>query len=64
MKPARYFSKSFNVLSDGGTKIGVIVPAHYFSPLSEITIDLPESVPMVAQVFMLWLIVHIWTGDA
>ena len=63
MKPARYFGKTFNVLSDGGTYIGAIVPARYFFPLSDITIDLPDNVPTLVQVFMLWLAVRSWTAD-
>lgn len=63
MKPARYFAKTFNVLSDGGTTLGVITPAKYFFPLSDITIDLPDDVPILVQVFMLWLAVKSWTTD-
>ena len=63
MKPARYFGKTFNVRSAGGTHIGTIVPTRYFFPLSHITIDLPDDVPMVVQVFMLWLAVKSWTAD-
>jgi len=63
MKPARYFGKTFNVLSDGGAKLGAIVPARYFLPLSDITIDLPDNVPTLVQVFMLWLAVKSWTTD-
>ena len=63
MKPARYFGKTFNVLSDGGTYIGAIVPARYFFPLSDITIDLPDNVPTLVQVFMLWLAVKSWAAD-
>jgi hypothetical protein len=63
MKPAHYFAKKFNVLSDGGTNLGAIVPARYFFPLSDITIDLPDNVPTLAQVFMLWLAVKSWTAD-
>jgi hypothetical protein len=63
MKPARYFGKTFNVLSYGGTSLGAIVPARYFFPLSNITIDLPDDVPTLVQVFMLWLAVKSWTAD-
>jgi hypothetical protein len=63
MKPARYFGRTFNVLSDGGTALGTIAPAGYFSPLSDITIDLPDDVPVLVQVFMLWLAVRYWTMD-
>ena len=63
MKPARYFGKTFDVLSDSGVKLGAIVPARYFFPLSDITIDLPDDVPMLVQVFMLWLAVKSWTTD-
>jgi len=63
MKPARYFGKTFNVQSDGGTYVGAIVPASYFFPLSDITIDLPDNVPTLVQVFMVWLVVRSWTTD-
>jgi hypothetical protein len=63
MKPARYFGKTFNVMSDGGTYLGAIVPARYFFPLSDITIDLPDNVPTLLQMFMLWLAVRSWTAD-
>jgi hypothetical protein len=63
MKPARYFGKTFNVTSVGGTTLGVIAPARYFFPLSDITIDLPDDVPILVQVFMLWLAVRSWTAD-
>ncbi|HET7888772.1 MAG TPA: hypothetical protein VFL62_21320 [Bradyrhizobium sp.] len=63
MKPAHYFAKTFNVLSDSGAKLGAIVPARYFFPLSDITLDLPDDVPTPVQVFMLWLAVHSWTAD-
>jgi len=63
MKPARFFGKTFNVRSEDGTVIGAIVPARSFFPLSDVTIDLPDSVPIVVQVFMLWLAVRDWTTD-
>jgi hypothetical protein len=63
MKPARYFGKTFNVRSDGGTNLGAIMPTRYFFPLSDITIDLPDNVPTLVQVFMLWLAVKSWTTD-
>ena len=63
MKPASYFGKKFNVLSEGGKNLGNIAPARYFFPLSKITIDLPDDVPVLAQVFMLWLAVKSWTTD-
>ncbi len=63
MKPARYFGKTFNVRSDGGAQVGAITPARYFFPLSDITIDLPDDVPIVVQVFMLWLAVKSWATD-
>ena len=63
MKPAHYFAKTFNVLSEDRTTLGTIAPARYFFPLSDITIDLPDDVPVLAQVFMLWLAVQSWTAD-
>jgi len=63
MKPAHYFAKTFKVLSDGGTTLGAIAPARYFFPLSDITVDLPDDVPVLVQVFMLWLAVKSWTAD-
>lgn len=63
MTPASYFGKKFNVLSDGGANLGTIAPARFFFPLSDITVDLPDDVPILAQVFMLWLAVKDWTTD-
>ncbi len=63
MKPASYFGKKFNVLSEVGETLGGIAPARYFFPLSDITVDLPDDVPVLAQVFMLWLAVKSWTTD-
>ncbi len=63
MKPARYFGKKFNVLSDGYTNLGAIAAARYFFPLSDITVDLPDNVPTLVQVFMLWLAVKSWMID-
>ncbi len=63
MKPASYFGKKFSVLSDDGTALGAIGPARYFFPLSDIMIDLPDNVPTLVQVFMLWLAVKSWTVD-
>ena len=63
MKPARYFGKTFKILSDSGTNLGTIVPARYFFPLSDIAINLADNMPMVVQVFMLWLAVKWWTTD-
>jgi hypothetical protein len=63
MKPAHYFGKTFNVLSDGGTIIGTVAPAGFFFPLSDITVDLPDDVPRLVQVFMLWLAVRYWATD-
>ena len=63
MKPARYFGKTFNVLSDGDAIVGTIAPARFFFPLSDITVDLPDDVPIVVQVFMLWLAVRYWATD-
>ena len=64
MKPARYFGKTFNVASASGTVIGTIAPARFFFPLSDITVDLPDDVPLLVQVFMLWLAVRYWATDS
>jgi len=63
MRPARYFGKTFNVLSDGDAVVGTVAPARFFFPLSDITVDLPDDVPIVVQVFMLWLAVRSWATD-
>jgi len=64
MRPARYFGKTFNVLSDGDAVVGTVAPARFFFPLSDITVDLPDDVPIVVQVFMLWLAVRSWATDS
>ena len=63
MKPARYFGKAFNVMSDDAPIVGTIAPARFFFPLSDITVDLPDDMPTVVQVFMLWLAVKSWASD-
>jgi len=63
MRPARYFGKTFNVLSDGDAVVGTVAPARFFFPLSDITVDLPDDVPIVVQVFMLWLAVRSLATD-
>jgi len=63
MRPARYFGKTFNVLFAGDAVVGTIAPARFFFPLSDITVDLPDDVPIVVQVFMLWLAVRSWATD-
>jgi hypothetical protein len=32
MRPASYFGKKFNVLSEGGTALGTVAPARFFFP--------------------------------
>jgi hypothetical protein len=63
MKPAHYFSRRFNVSTSDDVKIGAVAPKSYFFPLSDITVDLPDDVPALVQVFMLWLAVRSWTAD-
>jgi ABC-type amino acid transport system permease subunit len=64
MKPASFFGRKFSVMSDGGATVGTIAPGSWFSPLSGITVDLSDDVPMLVQVFMLWLAVRYWTMDS
>ena len=58
-----WIRRALHWIEDRGTYLGAIVPARYFFPLSDITIDLPDDVPILVQVFMLWLAVRSWTTD-
>ena len=49
-------------LFDGGTQVGGISPAGRSRHTSDITIDLPEVLPLAGQVFLMWLLLWKWSA--
>jgi hypothetical protein len=49
-------------LFDGGTQVGGISPASRSRHTSDITIDLPEVLPLAGQVFLMWLLLWKWSA--
>jgi hypothetical protein len=47
-------------LFDGVTQVGGISPASRIRYTSDITIDLPEVLPLEGQVFLMWLLLWKW----
>ena len=47
-------------LFDGVTQVGGISPASRIRYTSDITIDLPEVLPLAGQVFLMWLLLWKW----
>jgi hypothetical protein len=47
-------------LFDGDTRVGGITPANTLRPTRDITIDLPDALPLEAQVFLMWLLLWKW----
>jgi hypothetical protein len=47
-------------LFDGVTQVGGVSPASRSRYTSDITIDLPEVLPLAGQVFLMWLLLWKW----
>ena len=47
-------------LFDGMTQVGSISPANRIHYTRDITIDLPEALPLAGQVFLMWLLLWKW----
>jgi hypothetical protein len=47
-------------LFDGTTQVGTISPASRIHYTSDITIDLPDTLPLAGQVFLIWLLLWKW----
>jgi hypothetical protein len=50
-------------LFDGDARIGGITPSSRFNCTKDVTIDLPDELPLEAQVFLMWLVLWKW-GDS
>jgi hypothetical protein len=50
-------------LFDGDTRVGGITPSSRFNYTRDISIDLPDELPLEAQVFLMWLMLWNW-GDS
>jgi hypothetical protein len=59
LKAVEITAKQFG-LFDGGTQVGGISPASRIRYTSDITIDLPEVLPLAGQVFLMWLLLWKW----
>jgi hypothetical protein len=49
-------------LFDGDARVGSITPSSRFNYTRDIRIDLPDELPLEAQVFLMWLLLWNW-GD-
>ena len=50
-------------LFDGDARVGGITPSSRFNDTRDISIDLPDELPLEAQVFLMWLLLWNW-GDS
>jgi len=60
LRPASAWRREF-VLCDGPTRIGSISPESVFTRRA--VVDLPPALPLIAQVFIIWLTATIWKHD-
>jgi hypothetical protein len=61
LKAEELLAKRFG-LFDGDVRVGGITPSSRFNYTSDITIDLPDEMPLEVQVFLVWLLLWKW-GD-
>ena len=47
-------------LFDGAAQVGAISPASRSGATTDITIDLPDALPLAGQVFLIWLLLWKW----
>ena len=59
LKPLDISEKRFG-LFDGETQVGGISPDSRIHYTHDITIDLPEALPLAGQVFLMWLLLWKW----
>ncbi len=62
LKAEDIFAKRFG-LFDGDARVGGITPATRVNATRDVTIDLPDALPLEAQVFLMWLLLWKW-GDS
>jgi hypothetical protein len=56
----RSISREFQLFEDA-TPIGSVSPAHCFSRTA--TVDLPQTLPLCLQVFIVWLVMTLWKHE-
>jgi hypothetical protein len=61
LKAEEMLAKRFG-LFDGDTRVGGIAPSSRFNYTRDVSIDLPDELPLEAQVFLMWLLLWKW-GD-
>ena len=61
LKAEEMLAKRFG-LFDGDTRVGGITPSSRFNTTQDVSIDLPDALPLEAQVFLMWLLLWKW-GD-
>jgi hypothetical protein len=62
LKAEEMLAKRFG-LFDGDARVGGITPSSRFNYTRDISIDLPDELPLEAQVFLMWLLLWNW-GDS
>jgi hypothetical protein len=50
-------------LFDGETQVGSIISSSRIHYTRDITIDLPDALPLAGQVFLMWLLLWKWSSD-
>jgi hypothetical protein len=59
LKPDQMIGKQ-HALFDGDAKVGSITPSSRIRYRDDITIDLPDELPLEAQAFLMWLLLWKW----
>jgi hypothetical protein len=62
LRPRSTWLREFQLL-DGTERIGSIAPQGFFFT-RKANVDLPDSLPLVLQVFVMWLVVTLWKHEA
>jgi hypothetical protein len=62
LKAEEMLAKRFG-LFDGDARVGGITPSSRFNYTHDVSIDLPDELPLEAQVFLMWLLLWNW-GDS
>ena len=63
LKAEELLAKRFGLYA-GSTRVGGINPASRWRPCKEATIDLPDELPLAAQVFLVWIVLSKWGEEA
>ena len=62
LKAEEMLAKRFG-LFDGDARVGGITPSSRFNYTRDVSVDLPDELPLEAQVFLMWLLLWNW-GDS